>query len=325
MIQIMDSEKYFKIIEKFKHIPFSQSKGWYNYLSSKKNEISFFVDNEKDTKIACWGREQKIPFVGLKILRIDGECYLPGLSEKVFTKFYSSLLGTRYAGIEINSSNPYNINFEIGIRRAGFLKPISFSSSPLSIEIDLNLPFQFDRNWKRNVKKAIKNNISFSEIKAEDINTMHSIVEMFKEMAELKKLKYRLDVESLSSLTSSEDMRTFLAKNEEGLLIAARIVHEHNKYISEVYTANSLEARNCGAIYYLIDRILNQLKDEGNEFYDFGRIPPSNHVTDSVYLFKNSSRGKKIQYNGEWVYYKKKWFEYLVHFFKHFIQKSQRY
>ena len=86
----MDSEKYFNIIEKFHHIPFSQSRGWYNYLRSKKSEILFFVDDENDPKIACWGREKKIPIVGLKILRIDGECYLPGLSEKVFTQFYAS-------------------------------------------------------------------------------------------------------------------------------------------------------------------------------------------------------------------------------------------
>ena len=324
-MQKIEAEKFFKIQRKFSHIPFSQSEGWYNYMASKKNKIVFFVDNEEDSKIAFWGREQKIPLGLGCVLRIDGECYQPDLSDQVFTKVYSSIIEMEYTGIEIDSATLYNINYEIGLRRAGFVSPISLSSCPLSIEIDFIQPLDFNRNWQRNVKKAIKSDLIFSEITDPDAVILNRIVDMFKEMAQLKNLGYQLEFDSLTSLTSSKDIRVFMVNNRDGRPIAARIIHEHNKYLTDIYAANSIEARDCGATYFIMDAILNKLKEEGKSYFDFGRIPPSNHSTDSVYVFKISSRGKKVQYNGEWVYYKNPIIEGLMYLYKRFIIKKQRY
>lgn len=325
MIQLEGYIDFFQIQKQFGFVPFTQSEGWYSFQKSKGKDIVFFVDNLKETRIACWGREYKIPFIGKKLLRIEGECYKPDVSEKAFKAFFSGLVNFSYVGIEINSNNTYLVDYEIGIRRAGFVRPISFHSCPLTIEINLDAPLNFDRNWRRNLKKAHDFGLVFSELKEFNDAMISNIVQMFKEMSDLKKLKYQLEPISLSELLASRDMRTFIIKNREDKLIAARIIHEHNRYLSDVFAANSNESRECGATYFLMDSLLNLLKREKKLKFDFGRIPPSNDSTDSVYIFKNASRGRKIQYNGEWTYYKKELVEYLMFFYKHFVLKQRRY
>ena len=117
----------------------------------------------------------------------------------------------------------------------------------------------------------------------------------------------------------------YMVYNNSNIPIAARIIHFDKIYSSDVFAANSNEARNCGATYFMMQNIFELLKNEDLKFFDFGRIPPSNHETDSVYTFKNASRGKKVQYNGEWVVYKSKYMELLMLFYKLFKLKKQRY
>jgi len=322
---ISDSKTFFALQASFSRIPFTQSEGWYNYLQAKGESFVFIVDDINNPNIACWGREHKFPIVGKKILQIEGECYKLDLNEKGFRNFYTELGNLHYAGIEINSNNLYHVDFEIGIRRAGFLRPLSLHASPLTIEIDLESDFNFDRNWRRNLKKAHDNELSFVEVKAFNEVFSENIVQIFGEMAELKRLKYRLEAEPLLKLLSSSDIRTFIVRDSQKKIIAARIIHEHNGVLSDVLAANSNVARECGATYFLMDNLLNLLKLEKKSKFDYGRIPPSNHATDSVYIFKNSSRGRPVQYNGEWVYYKNKWIENLIFLYKHLIIRKQRY
>lgn len=325
MIKINESDYFFSVQNKIPQIPYSQSYAWYSYLQSKGNKFAFFVDDEKDTKIACWGRVQKIPVIGGSILRLEGESYSGEINEKNIKNFYTELSDLSYKAIEINSNNFYNIEYETGIRRAGFFRPLAFLACPLSIEIELKNSFDFNRNWIRNVKKAQNQELLFEEISTVTDNILSDIVEMFQQMADLKQLSYTLEQDSLKKLLTSKGIRTFMVTDKTGTPLAARIVYEHNNYLTDVYAANSLAARDCGATYYIMDSILRLLREEGKAFFDFGRIPPSNHATDSVYVFKNASRGRKIQYNGEWVFYKNKWVEYLMFVYKQFVLNKQRY
>ena len=325
MIKINEPNQFFLLQDKLPHIPYSQSQAWYSYLYSKGNNFAFFVDDEKDTKIAAWGRVQKIPLIGGNILRLEGESYRGDINEKIIKNFYTDLSDLSYKAIEINSNNLYHIEYETGIRRAGFIRPLALTACPLSIEIDLKNDFDFNRNWQRNVKKALNEELVFEEITTIDDNLLSDIILMFQQMADLKQLSYTLEHDSLKELLTSKGIRTFWVTEKNGKPLAARVIHEHNNYLTDVYAANSLAARDCGATYYIMDSILRQLKNECKAFFDFGRIPPSNHATDLVYVFKNASRGRKIQYNGEWIFYKNKWVEYLMFVFKQFVVKKQRY
>ncbi len=324
MKEIKDSSIFFELQEKFKRIPFTQSQGWYNYIKAQGKEPVFFVDNEQDPNIFCWGTIQNIPFSKKTILRLDGETYKPELTEKVFKCFYSELTKIHDA-IEINSNNPYNIEFETGIRRAGFKRPIGFFSCPLTIEMDFKVDFNFDRNWKRNVKKSVKNNLQFVEIQNISNEVLIHIIGMFDELATLKNLGYRIEKKPLGSLLESKDMRTFVVYDESMNPVAARIIQDNKPFSTDVFAANSLKARDCGATFFIMQSIFEKLKGEQYLNFDFGRIPPSNHATDSVYVFKNASRGNKIQYNGEWTFYKNTKIELAVFLYKSFKIKKQRY
>lgn len=325
MIEIKDAEVFFEIQKKIVRIPFTQSRGWYNYELHKKNNLSFYVDNENDTNIAVWGRVQNIPLSKKKLLLINGETISENISEKLIIDFYKKLTELKFQGIEINSDNKYNVDFEIGIRRAGFLRPIGFFTCPLTIKFQLQKEFNFNRNWKRNVKKSIEADLKFEEITDITTSDIQSIISMFKEMADLKNLGYQLEEKGLTVLLKSSDMRLFLVYNKEKKPIAARIIHDNKPYASDVYASNSIAARVNGATYFMMQRIFELLKSENYSEFDFGRIPPSNHATDSVYVFKNASRGEKIQYNGEWCFYKSKRIELLLYLYKTFKLKKQRY
>jgi len=325
MIQIKDATHFFEIQKKIKKIPFTQSRGWYNSELHKNHEILFFVDDEKDVNIAFWGRAQRIPFSKKKILLINGEAISNSTSEKLIRKHYQKLTSLDFVGFELNSVNEYRVDFEIGIRRAGFIRPISFFACPLTISFQVQEEFRFDNNWKRNVKKAIDSELEFEEIKIVSDANIQAIVSMFKEMAELKNLGYQLEATSLKTLLDSPEMRLFIVYNKDKKSVAARIVHDNKPFSSDVYAANSMEARDNGATYFIMQNIFETLKEEKYTEFDFGRIPPSNHATDSVYVFKNASRGDKIQYNGEWSFYKNRRLEILMFFYKLLKLRKQRY
>lgn len=323
MKQTKDHQLFFRVQSKFSKIPFTQSYAWFNYFGGK--DISFFYDDETDPAFCCWGRERRLPFSKSLFLEIQGEAYSDSISDSQITKFYSSLLDLNYSAIEINSNNQYITDFEIGIRRAGFKRPIALFSCPLTIHIDLDKEFNYDRNWKRNLKKAFENNLEFTELKDISDDDIHNIVAIFKEMAELKKLRYLLNFDSVKRLVNSDNIRTFVVRDIDGSILSARIIFDLNRFTYDVFAANSNKARECGASYFIMDSIFSLLKAENKELFDFGRIPPSSNLTDSVYLFKNGARGRRVQYNGEWVYYKSQFLELMMFFYKLFRLKLQRY
>ena len=254
--------------------------------------------------IALWGRAQKIPFTNKKLLLINGEAVSQNIDEKKVIKFYENLSKTDYQGIELNSDNEYNIEFEIGLRRAGFVRPIGGFTCPLTINFQIQDDFSFNRNWKRNVKKAVASELRFGEVTTITDEVIKSVILMFKEMADLKNLSYQLEDKSLKSLLDSPDMRLFVVYDKQDQPVAARIIHDNKPYASDVYAANALEARGNGATYFIMQKIFEQLKGESFQEFDFGRIPPSNHATDSVYVFKNASKGKKYNTMGNGVFTK---------------------
>ena len=233
MIEIKDPANFFQLQAKFDRIPFTQSEGWYNYLKAQGKQAVFFADDLLDANILLWGVEGKVPYTGIKLLRIEGECYT-SFNEDTLKVFFLGLKNSIYSGIEINSNNIYHIDYEIGIRRSGFVRPLGSFACPFTIEVEIGKEFDFNRNWKRNIKTAEKHNLHFVEIKNHKQEDADSIISLFKEMADLKKLGYSLSSKPLSILLNSKEFRTFIVFNEKGVPLAARIIHVHNNHASDV-------------------------------------------------------------------------------------------
>src|SRR5690606_27392958 len=308
-METLEEALYFELQSRCSFVPFTQSEGWYNYLIAQGRKIVFFADSVVEPNIICFGYEQKLPFVKKKILRLEGECFLNKVEHSIITSFYKKMGELPYLGIELNSNNEYLVDIVIGLRRAGFIRPLASFSCPLTIDVNLISELNFKRNWQRNYKKSVKAGSTFIEHSNITEREVSMFINMFDEMSKLKGLKYSLDVDAISKLVTSRTIRMFSVFDQSGTPLASRIIHVHGTTGNDVFAANSLRARENGATFFLMQNLFDTLKREGCESFDFGRIAPSNHATDSVFLFKSETRGKNIQYNGEWCLYKSKIYE----------------
>jgi lipid II:glycine glycyltransferase (peptidoglycan interpeptide bridge formation enzyme) len=147
---------------------------------------------------------------------------------------------------------------------------------------------------------------------------------LYSELASRKGLKSSLDPEALKAMLDCDNMRMFFIKHE-GNIITGNVIYVNSDRSYDIYAANSDESIRNGATRYIIQSIIEKLKQEGVKEFDFGRIPPSNGASDGVYKFKNSIVGKKIQYNGEWSYYRKPAKELIMHLGRQIFTKKSRY
>lgn len=321
MVKIENAEKYFNCIKKISFHGMEQTEFWYHYKKETKNFV-FYVDSVVDTSIGIMGTLYKKPIIGNILQVIDGPVYKENTNQKKIVNFFNELK-KEYSIIEIDSSNIYDVNFEVSIRRAGFKRPLMYKRCPLTIYIDLNDIKRYDRNWRRNIIKAKENGLIFFEAEK---NKKHLavFVEMFNEMRQLKNISYGINTEELQRLLSCEEIHLFLVKKEEDIL-AGRIVAIRGSFAYDVHASNSNRARDFGATFFLIDNILTYLKNKNVLYFDFGRISPGIDKKDNVTLFKEGSNGKYIQYNGEWGWYKRTFYQYAMYFYQKVFLKIKGY
>lgn len=325
MIQIKE-EEFFNLQSKLDHIPFTQSKAWYNMSVVQEKQIVFFVNSLEVTKIACWGIINVVPLLKYQLLMINGEAYNNDITEIEIKDFYSDFKTSVYHGIEINSNNIYNVEYEVGIRRAGFKRPMLSFSCPLTIENDLQNSTERSRGWKRNVKSAEKLGLIFSKITDINTDTIKEFVRFFDEMAKSKKLGYSVAFKEIKTVLRSKKMNLYSVTTSKNEPLAYRIIYIHNDYAYDVFASNSDKSKLAkGSSHFLVENIFSDLAKSGVNFFDFGRIPPSDDENDKIYEFKKATRGKKIQYNGEWSYFKSFFVESLLAFYKKIKLKKHRY
>jgi len=131
-MKIIDKNTFFDITQSFDYVPFTQSKGWWAMNSlTDENRFAFFVDCIEKPAIACMGHIKKS--LRLKMLQIEGECLLDekDIESKQIREFYKEITQAGFDMVEVNSSLPYNALHEIGIRQAGYLRPVGMFSTPV--------------------------------------------------------------------------------------------------------------------------------------------------------------------------------------------------
>lgn len=326
MFEILNSETFFKLQKSLFVIPFTQSEAWYNMVQTKKLKVKFFANSLENPSIMVWGVESKMPLLNKVILRINGEALAENnVDEKIVKEFYKNIKSL-FKAIEVDSNTEYKVDYEIGIRRAGFKRPIAFFSCPLTLENNLNGNQSRSRSWKRNVKIAEKANLIFSEISHAADSHISEFVNLFSEMAKTKSMTHVVNFNEIQALLSHESTKLYAISTPNKETLAYRIIQINNDYAYDIFASNSNTSRAYrGSTYLLIEKIFESLKKQGVKYFDFGRIPPSNHNTDKIYEYKIGARGNKIQYNGEWVYYESFIVESLVFLYKYFKLRKQRY
>ena len=321
---IINKSTFFHVIEKFEYVPFEQTLAWENYKNVNPKDLIHFVDNQSDPYICCWGRVITKPVIG-RILDIQGEVKKANITSKQIQHFWEDVIKDASCNMIVyNSISAYTCDYDISMRRAGFNRPLGNRVCPLTIFVNIQEERNFDRNWRRNLKKSISEDLKFEVVENPNFEDAQNISKMFDELRKMKGLKYQLDPKCLRSLFDDRNFHLFYAL-KNGNPICARIVYIQKKFAADVYAANSFESRAYSATHLLMEKIFEFLKTKGVEVFDFSRIPPSNNETDSVYVFKKSAGGYPVQYNGEWIWCKRKVYSLLFCIYNFFIQKSHQY
>jgi hypothetical protein len=324
----INEDTFFIVQQSMQFVPYEQSRGWHDYrIFQKKCEAIYFVDNTDDPQICSWGLIRTIPFIG-KMLHIEGKSYKEIPPKNIIKEFYEQIATyskKHYFMVLVSDSNVYDVNYEIGIRQAGYVRPMMLMTCPLSIIINLNdNSWNVHRIWKRRLKEASKNNLKFNYIINPDKYQIDIVCKMYSELAKNKNLSYRLEYSSLNILLMDNKFKLFFVLTEDNQPLLARIVYVHNNFSYDVIAPNSSASRNVrGSSYFMVNSIFDWLKNNGIEQFDFGRIGPGKRSANSVYEFKAYSGGPEVPYNGEWVYANNKFSESLFYFLLNFIK--QRY
>lgn len=321
---IVNKEVFFQAIQKIGYVPFEQSFAWLEFKSVDEKSLVGFIDNNQDPYIACWGRMFRKPGIG-RILDIVGEVKRKDIVPKQIQCFFENLIKEASCDmITYNSVSYYECTFDISMRRSGFTRPLGNRVCPLTILFKVKEERKPDRNWKRNVKKSISENLEFKVIDSPSREDAQIVSGMFNELKKMKNLSYGLDVDCLFKLLKDKKYKLFYVM-KDGVPLCARVIYIHRQRAADVFAANTFESRKYAATHLIVEKILEYLKDNDVEVFDFSRIPPSNNETDSVYVFKNSAGGYPAQYNGEWIWSKKKVYSLLFCIYNFFIRKAHQY
>ncbi len=320
----IDKNTFFSITRFFDYVPFSQSEGWWMMNSSEdENRFLFFVDDAKNPRIACMGRIMK--YAWLKMLQIEGECLAQKklTDSKTIRDFYTEIAKNDFDIIEVNSSMPYTPLYEIGIREAGFLRPVGQFSSQLSNWIDLQNEIHYNENWKRNLKKASKFSLKFEVIERPSEEQIIFVADFYNKFSTQKGFEHNITYEQTKALLQSDNFSLALVKNEKLEILAIMIFHHRNLHAGLLYAARDIDnTEDNGITFFIYDCLFKYLKHKEFQTFDMEKLCPSTHSKQSVFLFKNGVKGEKILYCGEWSIYKKQIYRYLMCFVKKYLFKK---
>ncbi|MCL2597112.1 MAG: hypothetical protein FWD66_05535 [Paludibacter sp.] len=320
-MQQIDKNTFFKITQNFDYVPFTQSEGWWAMHSIKgENRFMFFVDNLENPQMACMGRTMRKFW--LKMLQIEGECLLneKNIDSKKIREFYKEITQTNFDIIETNSSLPYNALYEIGIREAGYLRPVGMFSTQLSSYIYLQQEIHYDRNWSRNLEKSTKSDLEFEIVGKPDEKDCIDFCCIYNAMNSRKNLSSQISKNQINRLLTDNNYQLFFVK-QTNKQIASIIIYRKNKFAEGIYAGSMSEALNVSATFFMYRQLFQYLKNQQYEIYDMAKLSPSTHSKQSVFLFKNGVKGEYIQYCGEWAICKKQIYRPLMYFLKKYLFK----
>lgn len=324
---LVDEKLFFEKQTRMSYVSFDQSRGWHDYqLTLKKEKVLYFIDQEDETMICAWGMVRKLSFLG-NILHIKGEAKKKNITRMQIQKFYNDIAEysrSKYFFVWVSSSDLYSIDYEIGIRQAGYVRPLVQSVCPLSIIVDLEASEERCKSWKKRLKEAEKHNLMFSVIDKPEQNILDIVSKMFAELSKTKRLGYQLAAISLADLFRDSHIKLFLVSTSENRPLCARIVYVRDDFAYDIIAANFNISRTIrGTTYFMVESILSYLKEQGVKRFDFGRIGPGKRSSNSVYEFKAYVGAPEVHYNGEWILANNKFIEML--FFCMLNLKLQRF
>lgn len=307
---IVSKDDFFKYQSKIEVVPFSQSEAWLDANHESQEGIVYFVNKIDLPSICCYGECYHQRFIGRRLI-INGISCSKGVDADNLRDFFKDIRDNGFDVVTISDISEYDPSFEVGIRRAGFIRPLGLNLCPLTMMVNLQGEFTFHRNWKRNVKKSIAAGNSLIHVDNPTIDDANCFVNLFVKMQDRKSLGYMITPESIDTLLKGP-FDLFFIEDSVGERISGRIEYKNENFVYDIYAANISNGIKSGAAYHIQQGIFEYYKEKGVELFDYGRIPPSATEMDNIYVAKKYSGGYPIGYNGQWIYSNATWKLYLL-------------
>lgn len=319
---VVSKETYFKSLKNFEQVPYTQTSGWCDYVAcTKPDSTLFLMDSPSCPSIACQGQEKKR--LGKKMLLVEGLCFRSqNISSKTIKAFLEEIIRLHYDMIELTLNQPYFPELEIGIRQAGFLRPVGCFLSSLSLWIDITTPVDYNQNWKRNLKRAHSLPLLFEPIESPTEKDRDQFLSMYSELQKDKGFSHRLTKKELSAMLCSTSFQLAFVKDSKGIPLSCILYHIVGTHAGLLYAAKSEAAKETGATFYMYEQLFAYLSQRGITCFDMEKLVPSTHSKNSVFLFKNGIKGRHVTYSGEWAWYKKSHYRPLLYFVKKYLMKK---
>ena len=316
-MQEVSREIYYKTIEKWEDVPFTQTEGLIRMQSGDDaSKVRYFLDDD----IGCAAHVKR--FMGLTMLIIDSEClrhkyYKPS----IYSRFYDALRQTGVDMIEVNSRRLYEAEYEVGMRQAGYLRPVGSFSFQLTNMIDLTQPLSFNENWKRNLKQSDEYGLTLQRIEQPTDSDLEDFMRLYREMCAHKNLAVPFTKDMLRILLNDPHFHLcFVCDKDERL--SSIIYHQSCAHCGLLYAATGQEGNTKRAGFQQYKLLLTQLQQEGIKTFDMEKMAPSTHSMNAVFLFKQGIRGKLTPLCGEWSWYKRSWYGVGMYFIKKYLWKK---
>lgn len=188
----------------------------------------------------------------------------------------------------------------------GDVQPRFVFAIDVNDKTDEELLASFSQEWRRNIKKAEKSEVTVRQASFNELETFHSL---YKETAKRDKFSPRplsYFKQMWTSLNNNSDglaqMRLYFAEQENNCHAACLWV-KVGKHVWYTYGASSTSGRELRPSNAIQWQMMKDARDAGASIYDMRGIAATLNEKSPLFgllRFKIGTGGKVIQYVGEW-------------------------
>jgi peptidoglycan pentaglycine glycine transferase (the first glycine) len=165
-----------------------------------------------------------------------------------------------------------------------------------------------DRNWRRNLQRAEKANVTVAEWTDPSVD---EIVSAYDEMQSLKGLSEQHSRDEFAQLLKhlEKHLVIFRGTNEQGQMVSVHGWMMLGQRATAVLSATTEEGREHRASYPVIWALVQRCLQLGMTSCDLAGIDPV--VNPGVFRFKKGIGAKPIEYLGEWDWASRPWLQWF--------------
>jgi lipid II:glycine glycyltransferase (peptidoglycan interpeptide bridge formation enzyme) len=251
-------------------------------------------------------------FIGWCIGSIAGDESL--FSKEFLIEYIKSKFQIKYVLIKSNFTNILNFEESISLYTSGWEKSYKKLNSDYTIYVDLNksieeLTNSCSSNFRKNLKRGIKNNINIKVAKLSEYNETE-ISELFCRFQTIKDVSLP-DVNELKHIKENLLDNIIIATSQiDNKIVGLRAFLFHNEKSLDFWAATDHIGRKNYTSFMLLFELFKKAKDIGINTYDMSGIDPLNNK--NVFSFKNGLRAQKVEKLGEWEISNSKLISFLI-------------